>query len=248
MAIEPQMQRKWEEQLAAYVAASFRVLSLGNTASNVVQLINKLVSAAILYFGAKLVIAGELSVGELVAFNIMAGRVSTPVLRLAQMWQDFHQAGLSIARLGDILNATPEPTYNPSRMALPAIRGDISVEHVSFRYRIDGPEVLHDVSFSVPAGQIVGIVGPSGSGKSTLTKLLQRLYVPEAGRIMIDGMDISIVDPAWLRRRASGQRAVQPLGARQYRAFQSGDADGTGDCRRPACRRPRIRAGAALWL
>jgi ATP-binding cassette, subfamily B, bacterial HlyB/CyaB len=201
MAIEPQMQRKWEEQLAAYVAASFRVLSLGNTASNVVQLINKLVSAAILYFGAKLVIAGELSVGELVAFNIMAGRVSAPVLRLAQMWQDFHQARLSIARLGDILNTTPEPTYNPSQMALPAIRGDISVEHVSFRYRIDGPEVLHDVSFSVPAGQIVGIVGPSGSGKSTLTKLLQRLYVPEGGRIMIDGMDISIVDPAWLRRQ-----------------------------------------------
>jgi ATP-binding cassette, subfamily B, bacterial HlyB/CyaB len=201
MAIEPQMQRKWEEQLAAYVAASFRVLSLGNTASNVVQLINKLVSAAILYFGAKLVIAGDLSVGELVAFNIMAGRVSAPVLRLAQMWQDFHQARLSIARLGDILNTTPEPTYNPSQMALPTIRGDISVEHVSFRYRIDGPEVLHDVSFSVPAGQIVGIVGPSGSGKSTLTKLLQRLYVPEGGRIMIDGMDISIVDPAWLRRQ-----------------------------------------------
>jgi ATP-binding cassette, subfamily B, bacterial HlyB/CyaB len=201
MAIEPQMQRKWEEQLAAYVAASFRVLSLGNTASNVVQLINRLVSAAILYFGAKLVIAGDLSVGELVAFNIMAGRVSAPVLRLAQMWQDFHQARLSIARLGDILNTNPEPTYNPSQMALPAIRGDISVEHVSFRYRIDGPEVLHDVSFSVPAGQIVGIVGPSGSGKSTLTKLLQRLYVPEGGRILIDGMDISIVDPAWLRRQ-----------------------------------------------
>jgi ATP-binding cassette, subfamily B, bacterial HlyB/CyaB len=177
------------------------LLSLGNTASNIVQLINKLVSAAVLYVGAKLVIGGDLSVGELVAFNIMAGRVSMPVLRLAQMWQDFHQARLSIARLGDILNTNPEPTYNPSQMALPAIRGDISVEHVSFRYRIDGPEVLRDVSFSVPAGQIVGIVGPSGSGKSTLTKLLQRLYVPEGGRILIDGMDISIVDPAWLRRQ-----------------------------------------------
>jgi subfamily B ATP-binding cassette protein HlyB/CyaB len=201
MAVEPQMQRKWEEQLAAYVAASFRVLSLGNTASNVVQLVNKLVSAAILYVGAKLVIAGDLSVGELVAFNIMAGRVSAPVLRLAQMWQDFHQARLSIARLGDILNTNPEPTYNPSQSSPPAIRGDIGIEHVSFRYRIDGPEVLHDVSFSVPAGQIVGIVGPSGSGKSTLTKLIQRLYVPETGRIMIDGLDISIVDPAWLRRQ-----------------------------------------------
>ena len=201
MAVEPQMQRKWEEQLAAYVAASFRVLSLANNASNMVQLINKLVTAAILYLGAKLVISGDLTVGELVAFNIMAGRVSTPVLRLAQMWQDFHQARLSIARLGDILNTNPEQTYSPSQTALPAIRGDISFEHVTFRYRIDGPAVLQDVSFSVPAGQIVGIVGPSGSGKSTLAKLIQRLYVPESGRIMIDGMDISIVDPAWLRRQ-----------------------------------------------
>jgi subfamily B ATP-binding cassette protein HlyB/CyaB len=117
------------------------------------------------------------------------------------MWQDFHQARLSIARLGDILNTNPEQTYSPSQTALPAIRGDISFEHVTFRYRIDGPAVLQDVSFSVPAGQIVGIVGPSGSGKSTLAKLIQRLYVPESGRIMIDGMDISIVDPAWLRRQ-----------------------------------------------
>jgi subfamily B ATP-binding cassette protein HlyB/CyaB len=201
MAVEPQMQRKWEEQLAAYVAASFRVLSLANTASNVVQLINKLVTAAILYVGAKLVISGDLTVGELVAFNIMAGRVSMPVLRLAQMWQDFHQARLSIARLGDILNTNPEQTYSPSQTALPAIRGDITFERVTFRYRIDGPAVLQDVSFSVPSGQIVGIVGPSGSGKSTLAKLIQRLFVPEGGRIMIDGMDISIVDPAWLRRQ-----------------------------------------------
>ena len=111
MAVEPQMQRRWEEQLAGYVAASFRVLSLGNTASQVVQLVSKLVTAGILYFGAKLVIDGSLTVGELVAFNMLAGRVSAPVLRLAQIWQDFHQARLSVARLGDILNTTAEPTY-----------------------------------------------------------------------------------------------------------------------------------------
>jgi ATP-binding cassette, subfamily B, bacterial HlyB/CyaB len=110
MAVEPQMQRQWEEQLAGYVAASFRVLSLGNSASQVVQLVSKVATAGILYFGAELVIEGGLSVGELVAFNILAGRVSTPVLRLAQIWQDFHQARLSIARLGDILNTTAEPT------------------------------------------------------------------------------------------------------------------------------------------
>jgi len=201
MAVEPQMQRRWEDQLASYVTASFKVLSLGNTASQLVQLVNKLMTAGVLYFGARLVINGDLSVGELVAFNILAGRVSAPVLRLAQIWQDFHQARLSVARLGDILNSRPEPIYMPGQTALPAIRGDVTFEHVTFRYRIDGPEVLHDISFRIPAGQIVGIVGPSGSGKSTLAKLIQRLYVPESGRVLIDGIDLSVIDPSWLRRQ-----------------------------------------------
>jgi ATP-binding cassette, subfamily B, bacterial HlyB/CyaB len=201
MAVEPQMQRRWEEQLAGYVAASFRVLSLGNSASQTVQLVSKIVTASILYCGAKLVIDGSLSVGELVAFNILAGRVSAPVLRLAQIWQDFHQARLSIARLGDILNTTAESTYSAGRARLPALRGDIRFDHVSFRYRVDGQEVLHDVSFEVPAGQTVGIVGPSGSGKSTFAKLVQRLYVPERGRVLVDGMDLAMADPAWLRRQ-----------------------------------------------
>jgi subfamily B ATP-binding cassette protein HlyB/CyaB len=127
--------------------------------------------------------------------------VSAPVLRLAQLWQDFHQARLSIDRLGDILNTIPEPNFNPGRAALPAIRGQIAFEHVSFRYRIDGPEVLHDVSFSVRPGQVVGVVGSSGSGKSTIAKLIQRLYVPESGRVLIDGVDLAMVDLAWLRRQ-----------------------------------------------
>src|SRR5262245_11429988 len=201
MAVEPQMQRRWEEQLAGYVAASFRVISLGNTASQTVQLVNKLVIAGTLYFGAQLVIDGSLTVGELVAFNMLAGRVSAPVLRLAQIWQDFHQARLSVARLGDILNTAAEPTYSPTRAALPAIRRDVVIEHVTFRYRVAGPEVLHDFSFSVPAGQVVGIVGPSGSGKSTLAKLIQRLHVPESGRVLVDGADLAMVDLAWLRRQ-----------------------------------------------
>ena len=213
------------------------------------QLVSKLVTAGILYFGARLVIDGSLTVGELVAFNMLAGRVSAPVLRLAQMWQDFHQARLSVARLGDILNTPAEPTFNPGRAALPAIRGEIALEHVTFRYRIDGPEVLHDVSFSVPAGQVVGIVGPSGSGKSTLAKLVQRLYVPESGRVLVDGVDLAMVDTAWLRRqigrRAAGKRAVQPLGARQYRARRPGHADRAGHRGSDARRRARIHLGAA---
>ena len=201
MAVEPQMQRRWEQQLAGYVSASFRVISLNNTASQTIQLISKLVTAAILYVGAKLVIDGSLTIGELVAFNMLAGRVSGPVLRLAQMWQDFHQARLSVARLGDILNTPVEPTFSPGRSALPAMRGEIAFEHVAFRYRIDSPQVLHDVSFSIPAGQVVGIVGPSGSGKSTLAKLIQRLYVPESGRVSVDGADLAMVDSTWLRRQ-----------------------------------------------
>jgi subfamily B ATP-binding cassette protein HlyB/CyaB len=186
------MQRRWEEQLAGYVTASFRVITLSNAASQTVQVINKLVIAAILYLGAKLVIDGSLTVGELVAFNMLAARVSAPVLRLAQMWQDFHQARLSIDRLGDILNTMPEPSFNTARAALPPIRGQVTLEHVTFRYRVDASEVLHDVSLNISPGQVVGIVGSS---------LIQRLYVPESGRVLIDGVDLSMVDLAWLRRQ-----------------------------------------------
>lgn len=201
MAIEPQMQRRWEEQLAGYVGSSFDVLSLGNWTSQAVQFISKIVTALTLYFGAHLVIEGQLTVGELIAFNMLAGRVAQPVLRLAQLWQDFHQARVSIARLGDILNTTPEPTFDASRAALPPIQGNVTFEHIDFRYRLDAPLALHDVSLKVAAGQVIGIVGPSGSGKSTLTKLLQRLYVPEAGRVLIDGIDLTVADVAWLRRQ-----------------------------------------------
>ena len=201
MAVEPQMQRRWEEQLAAYVASSFRLTNLGNVASQTVQFINKLVIAGTLYFGAKLVITGELTVGELVAFNMLSSRASQPVLRLAQIWQDFHQARVSIARLGDILNTAPEVPFRSSRPNLPAIKGEVAFEHVTFRYRIDGPEILHDINLRVPVGQIVGIVGASGSGKSTLAKLVQRLCVPESGRVLVDGVDLGLVDTAWLRRQ-----------------------------------------------
>jgi ATP-binding cassette, subfamily B, bacterial HlyB/CyaB len=201
MAVEPQMQRRWEEQLAGYVASSFRVVSLNNMASEGVQLVNKLVTAVTLYLGAKLVIGGSLSVGELVAFNMLSGRVSAPVLRLAQIWQDFHQARLSVDRLGDVLNTMPEPAQSPGRAALPPIRGQVTFDHVTFRYRPDAPETLHDLCFEVEPGQVVGIVGSSGSGKSTLTKLVQRLYVPERGRVLVDGIDLTMVDPAWLRRQ-----------------------------------------------
>jgi subfamily B ATP-binding cassette protein HlyB/CyaB len=201
LAVEPQMQRRWEEQLASYVRSSFRVSNLGNWASQSIQLINKVVTAAILFFGAKAVIGGAMTIGELVAFNMLAGRVSQPVLRLAQIWQDFHQARISIDRLGDILNVPTEPAFTPGRTAPADIKGTIGFEHVHFRYKVDGPEILHDINLAIPAGQVIGIVGPSGSGKSTFAKLVHRLYLPGGGRILVDGVDLAMVDVSWLRRQ-----------------------------------------------
>jgi subfamily B ATP-binding cassette protein HlyB/CyaB len=200
-AVEPQLQRRWEEQLAGYVASSFDVSNIGNVASQSIQLIGKLVTAALLYFGARAVIAGDMTVGELVAFNMLAQRVGQPVLRLAQQWQDFQQTRLSIERLGDILNTPPETGLGAARTGLPRIRGEVVFDRVRFRHRLDGPLVLDDVSLRVQPGEVLGIVGPSGSGKSTLAKLLQRLYVAEAGRVMVDGMDLGVIDPTSLRRQ-----------------------------------------------
>ncbi|MBN8196032.1 type I secretion system permease/ATPase [Thalassospira povalilytica] len=201
LAVEPQMQRRWEEQLAGYVHSSFKTANLGNVAGQLTQLISKITTVLTLYFGATAVVGGDLTVGQLVAFNMLAGRVTGPILRLAQLWNDFQQARISIDRLGDILNSPTEPTYNPNRSTLNEIKGDIKFDLVTFRYRPDGPEILRRVDLNIKAGEVVGIVGPSGSGKSTLTKLVQRMYVPESGRVLVDGIDLSMVDTAWLRRQ-----------------------------------------------
>ncbi|HEY9036868.1 MAG TPA: type I secretion system permease/ATPase [Pseudomonadales bacterium] len=200
MAVEPQMQRRWEDRLAQYVTASFRAQNLGNVAGQIAGFINKLMTLGIIWWGAHLVIDGQLTVGQLVAFNMIAGRVAGPILKLVQLWQDFQQAGISLERLGDILNTPREPGYNPSRSTLPSLKGEVVFDHVRFRYRPDGPAILHELSLTVKPGEVIGIVGQSGSGKSTLTKLIQRLYVPEAGRVLIDGVDLTMVDTAWLRK------------------------------------------------
>ncbi len=201
MAVEPVVQARWERQLAGYVKTSFGAAMLANWGSQGVQLTSKLVTALILFLGAKTVIAGEMTVGELVAFNMFAGRVAMPVLRLAQLVQDFQQVRIGIDRLGDILNTPPEPQFTPGRSALPTIRGAVTFEHVTFRYRPDAQPVINDLSLDIAPGQLLGIVGASGSGKSTLSKLLQRLFLPEGGRVLVDGVDLAQVDPAWLRRQ-----------------------------------------------
>ena len=198
-AVDPRMTRTWDNQLAGYVGAGFRVTRLANIGQQGIQLVQKLVGVAILFFGARLVIQGKLTVGQLIAFNMLSGQVAAPILRLAQLWQDFQQVGISVERLGDILNTRTE--IPGSRMTLPAIQGRVTFDNVGFRYRPDTAEVLAGVDLDIAPGEVIGIVGRSGSGKSTLTKLVQRLYVPERGRVLIDGHDLALADPAWLRRQ-----------------------------------------------
>ena len=201
MAVEPQMQRRWDDQFASYIAASFDVATFGNIITQCTNLVSRLTTVAILFFGARLVISNELSVGQLVAFNMLAGYVSGPIMRIAQIYQDFHQVRISIARLGDILNTPAEQDRTSAEANLPKLQGHIDIQNVQFRYRPNLPLVLHDLSLTIAIGQVVGIVGQSGSGKSTIAKLVQRLYVPETGRILVDGVDLALIDPSWLRRQ-----------------------------------------------
>ncbi|MDD7569861.1 MAG: type I secretion system permease/ATPase [[Actinobacillus] rossii] len=199
LAVTPQMTNIWDKQLASYVSADFRVTVLATIGQQGVQLIQKTVMIINLWLGAHLVISGDLSIGQLIAFNMLSGQVIAPVVRLAQLWQDFQQVGISITRLGDVLNS---PTENyQGKLSLPEIKGDIAFKHIRFRYKPDAPIILDDVNLSVKQGEVIGIVGRSGSGKSTLTKLLQRFYIPENGQVLIDGHDLALADPNWLRRQ-----------------------------------------------
>jgi subfamily B ATP-binding cassette protein HlyB/CyaB len=198
-AIERRWQREWERRLADYGRAAFRGGQLAGLSNQIIGFLSKALIVVLLWFGARLVIEGELTVGGLIAFNMLAGRVNAPILRIAQLWQEFQQMRVSIRRLADIFDVPAEPLLRPSRSALPAIEGRVKVEHLSFRYRPDGPEVLSDISFEVAPGEIIGVVGVSGSGKTTLLRLLQRLYTPQKGRILIDGIDLALVDAEWLR-------------------------------------------------
>jgi len=215
MAVEPRWQQKWEKQLASYVAAGLSTTNIGTVASGGVTLVSKLVTASIMWLGATLVLDGKLTVGELVAFNMLSGQISSPILRLAQLWNDFQQVGISMSRLGDILNARTEITGQKTR--IPHIAGAIEFDQVSFRYRPDTPDVIRAVSLQIAPGEVIGIVGRSGSGKSTMTKLVQRLYVPDRGRVLVDGQDIAIVDTTSLRHQIGVVLQENTLFARSIR-------------------------------
>lgn len=199
-SVEPLMQAQWEERLASYVSASFDATVTGSLGQNLIQYVSKAVNALILFLGANDVISGAMTVGELIAFNMIAGQVVQPVLRLSQLWQDFQQVQVSVARLGDILNAPPEPVPQ-NLLTLPPAKGVIALRNVTMRYRPDAPDVLRNINLNIKAGEVVGVVGLSGSGKSTLSKVMQRLYSPTVGQILLDGVDIAQLDPGWLRRQ-----------------------------------------------
>ena len=214
--VEHRTVQHYEDLLARYVQRAFGVIKLANVVGSIGLFLQQAFSLAILWVGAMLVMRGELSVGGLIAFQMLAGQMLAPVMRLVDAWQYFQQARVSLARLGDIMDepgesgmaGTDGSAEGPgasglglSRTTLPALQGDIVFEHVSFRYREGIRQVLRDRSFHIRAGEIVGITGPSGAGKSTLIRLLQRFYLPETGRILIDGIDLAQVDPAWLRRQ-----------------------------------------------
>ena len=199
MAVEPRWTHKWDQQLAAYVTSGLSVTNVATIAGGGVTLVSKLVTVAILWKGAGLVLDNELTVGALIAFNMLAGQVSSPILRLAQLWNDFQQVGISMSRLGDILNAPTEVAAQRTR--LPKIAGAIEFDQVSFRYRPDASDVIRQVDLRIEPGEVIGIVGRSGSGKSTLARLVQRLFVPDRGRILVDGHDLAVVDVVSLRQQ-----------------------------------------------
>jgi subfamily B ATP-binding cassette protein HlyB/CyaB len=199
-AVEPMLRNQWEDRLAAYVKTSFQAVKLSSLGQGLIQFVSKSTTALVLFFGAEAVIDGDMTVGGLVAFNMIMGQVTAPILRLSQLWQDFQQVQISVERLGDILNTPPE-SLRLEHANLPPARGAIDIKDLAFRYAPGGPETLSGINIAIPAGQVVGIVGPSGSGKSTLTKLIQRFYRAERGQILVDGIDIAQVDVAWLRRQ-----------------------------------------------
>ncbi|MEH2105288.1 type I secretion system permease/ATPase [Nostoc sp.] len=201
-AAEPVARDRWEGLFARFIRTGFKASTTSNISSNLGDFLTNFSTMLILWFGAKLVIEQKLTIGQLVAFQMLSGRVTGPLLRLVQLWQNLQQVLLSVDRIGDILNVSPEAELGTG-LVLPPLKGQVTFEQVFFRYRPNFEAILRGISFNAEPGQFVGIVGRSGSGKSTLSKLLQRLYQIESGRILIDGFDIKSADLASLRQQVS---------------------------------------------
>lgn len=199
LALEPQFNSRWEKLLGRYVATTFNQASFNILVGAGSQLIQRLIVLSIMWYGGRLVMAGEFTLGQLIAFQMVAGQAMTPLCNILGIWPQVQQTALSLERIGDILNTHREAVLERRGKGLDKVAGEIELSEVSFRYRLDLPLVLDKVSLKIEAGQKVGIVGRSGSGKSTLTGLIQKLYLPEEGRITLDGVDLAEADYNWLR-------------------------------------------------
>ncbi|MBW4616032.1 MAG: peptidase domain-containing ABC transporter [Desmonostoc vinosum HA7617-LM4] len=199
--IELRSRFSWQERYGRFVAAGFKTVVTSTLANSTSNFLNKLSSLLVLWAGAYLVLQNQLTLGELIAFRIISGYVTSPILRLTQIWQNFQETALSLERLSDIVDTPQEAETDRDNIPLPVIKGAVKYENVSFRFANSGPLQLSNVNLAFEPGKFVGIVGQSGSGKSTMMKLLLRLYETESGRILIDGYDISKVELYSLRRQ-----------------------------------------------
>ena len=199
--IELRARWRWQERYARYVSTGFQNVITSTIASSSSNFLNKVSGLVVLWFGAALVLSGDLTLGQLIAFRIIAGYVTSPLLRLAQLWQNFQETALSLERLSDIVDTPQEAEQDRDNIPMPLVKGHVKYENITFRFKRSGPLQLNGVDLEVEPGTFVGVVGQSGAGKSTLTKLLARLYEPEGGRILVDNYDISKVELYSLRRQ-----------------------------------------------
>ena len=200
--IELRSRMAWQEKYGHYISAGFKAVKLSAVAGSLNTFLNKLSTLLVLWMGAYLVLEGKLTLGELIAFRIIASYVTNPLLRLSQLWQQFLETALSIERLGDILNHQEEsPPEQQHNLPMPPVAGTVTYEDVDFSFSGGDRLQLKQINLKIESGSFVGIVGQSGSGKSTMMKLLPRFYQPQSGRILIDGYDISKVELYSLRRQ-----------------------------------------------
>ena len=203
--IELRSRWQWQEKYARYVNAGFKTVLTSTTAGSISNFLNHLSSLLLLWVGAYLVLQGELTLGQLIAFRIIAGYTTSPLLRLIQLWQNFQETALSLERLSDILDTPKEidrdGTSTRNHVPMPAIQGNVKYQNVCFRFDRSPHRQLDNICLDIPVGKFVGVVGQSGAGKSTLTKLITRLYDLESGRILIDGYDVDKVELYSLRQQ-----------------------------------------------
>jgi ATP-binding cassette subfamily B protein len=200
--IELRSRWKWQDLYTDFIAEGFDNTIVSTVANTLGSFLNQLSSLLLIWAGASLVLDGKLSLGELIAFRMIAGYVTGPILRMTSIWQSVQETALSLERLSDVIDHPQEaPADNANRIVMPPIQGQISFQNIKFRYKPSSPLLLKGVNLEIPHGVFVAVVGTSGSGKSTLTKLLARLYQPEGGTVLVDSIDISKVELYSLRRQ-----------------------------------------------